>query len=193
MGWNSICRILSIQKIGSKIACIMEIVILGLIAFLIANRSSETDMTNIPAFNRWDSLIQKYANLYNVPFDWMKAIMIVESDLGRAKSVKIGLEKPDDIINSVSFDGKSWGLMQLTLPTTRMFEPLVTERGLNDPEISVRLAAKYLQWLISKKGRDEENVIRSYNGGAGWKGTVLGPSMTLQYWNKYLAAKSKLK
>jgi soluble lytic murein transglycosylase-like protein len=136
-----------------------------------------------------DSLIQKYTSEYGLDWTWVKAIMLNESDLGRAASVRRGLENPQDIDASKSFDGKSWGLMQLTLPTARQFESAVTEVGLNDPDTSVRIACKYLAWLSQRpyKGfSQQEFMVRAYNGGAGFSGTTQGKRDTPAYYAKFL-------
>lgn len=156
-------------------------------AFIFVSGKMGNEGMMIDPFFQWDDLIRKYSKIYGVPFEWMKAIMMNESNLGQAASVKRGLNNPKDIEASKSSDGKSWGLMQLTLPTAREIEPLVTEVGLNDPDISVRIAAKYLARLGKLKNWDQENTIRSYNGGPGWKSTKLGPSMTEVYYRKFLS------
>ena len=86
---------------------------------------------------------------------------------------------------SKSSDGKSWGLMQVTLATARQFESAVTPVALNNPEVSVRLAAKYIAWVKRNYSPDLEFVVRAYNGGPAWQKTVLGPAWTLAYWNKF--------
>ena len=144
--------------------------------------------TQVSEFNAWDSLIQKYSSRSGVPWKWVKAIMIIESDLGRAPSVKRGLLSPDDVNGSKSSDGKSWGLMQVTLPTARQFESSVTEAGLNDPEISVRIGCKYIAYLYKLKNKDREAVVRSYNGGPGYLKTARGISDTPGYYVKFLRA-----
>lgn len=158
---------------------------IGLI-FLIPKESAAK---MIDPFYNWDSLIKKYSSIYNVPFEWIKAIMMNESNLGQAPSVKRGLLNPSDIEGSKSSDGKSWGLMQLTLPTARMFEPLVTEAGLNDPEISIRIGAKYLAYLMAKNPAPftkMEFIVRAYNGGPGFNSTVKGRNDTPIYYQRFL-------
>lgn len=139
----------------------------------------------VDEFHQWDNLIKKYASKSSVPWTWVKAIMMNESNLGRAASVKRGLINPSDVQGSKSSDGKSWGLMQLTLPTARMFESSVTETGLNDPEVSVRIAVKYLDWLYGKKNGDQEAVVRGYNGGPGYLTTVAGKRDTPIYYSRF--------
>lgn len=147
----------------------------------------QTESAQLDPYFRWDDLIKKYADKYDVPWRWMKAVMMNESNLGRAKSVAYGIANPLDIQGSKSSDGKSWGLMQLTLNTARQFESTTTENALNDPEISVRLGAKYLNYLIKLKGiRNREAVIRSYNGGPGYLTTVAGVRDTPVYYSRFL-------
>lgn len=137
-------------------------------------------------FNRWDGLIRKYSHIHEVPWRWVKAVMINESNLGRAPSVARGLSMPSDVVGSRSSDGKSWGLMQLTLNTARMFESSVTEVALNDPETSIRLGVKYLKWLIVRSGlKNRERIIRGYNGGLGYMNTLKGAAMTEAYYKRF--------
>lgn len=161
----------------------IELIGLGAVAIMALNKKEEPKSKD--PFFEWDALIKKYSDQFKVPFDWVKAIMLTESSLGQARSVKRGIENPNDIEGSKSSDGKSWGLMQTTIPTARMFEPGVTAVQLNDPETSIRLGVKYLAWLISKKGLNEELVIRSYNGGAGFLASEIGRNMTALYYAKF--------
>lgn len=119
--------------------------------------SNSTD----PVFTRFDFLFSKYGNESGVDPKWLKAICMNESDLGENPLVKSG---------RVSSDGKSKGIMQLTEPTANDFEPCSLD-DLNDPDRSVRIAAKFVAWL---QGRFEtvdlrytEWVIKSYNQGVG--------------------------
>lgn len=169
---------------------VAAIVALGVVANMSSTSGSGSDSKEINPFFAWDNLIRKYSSINGVPFEWMKAIMITESNLGRAKSVAYGLRNPTDINGSKSSDGKSWGLMQLTLPTARMFESAITEVGLNDPEVSVRIAGKYLGWLMKKNFSpfsQQEFVVRAYNGGPGFMGTVAGRRDTPAYYQKFLS------
>jgi len=156
---------------------------------------ADPNTPEVSEFNQWDSLIKRYAVEYNIPWEWVKAIMINESNLGKASSVKRGLENPLDIEGSKSSDGKSWGLMQLTLPTARMFESAVTEAGLNDPETSVRIACKYIAWLMARNYggfAQQAFVVRAYNGGPGFANTVAGKRDTPAYYTRFKSNLAKV-
>lgn len=143
------------------------------------------------SFFEYDEYFKRYGRLYKVPWRLIKAIAMNESDLGRAKSVALGILEPSNVSGSASYDGLSWGIMQTTLSTARMMEGmLVTEKYLNDPENSIRIGVKYLKWLRDRNGGDEEKTVRGYNGGPGYLKTRLGPSMTLVYWGRYLKNKA---
>jgi len=163
----------------------MPWIFIGVFLLLAGASKMGTETLAKKPFNEWDDLIKKYSDQYGVPFAWVKAIMMNESNLGLAPSVKRGIENPLDIESSKSSDGKSWGLMQLTLSTARMFESAVTPAGLNDPDISVRIGTKYLAYLIKKKGLDAEKVSRSYNGGPGYLNTVQGVRDTPAYYDRF--------
>lgn len=104
---------------------------------------------------------------------WMilKAIALNESSLGADKSVARGIASPLDVEGSKSQDGKSWGLMQFTLPTARDLDPSATEVKLNNPRYSINLGARYVAWLSKQFNPLEvqyiEWVIKSYNQGVG--------------------------
>lgn len=153
------------------------------------SNATKNESTSSDPFTRWDYIIRRNSKLYSVPWRWIKAIMVVESNLGQAKSVARGLATPEDEQGSKSSDGKSWGLMQLTIPTAQMFMPGVTSKDLNNPEVSIRLGTQYLAYLIKLKGiGNREAVFRSYNGGPGYLSTVAGVRDTPAYNTKVVSA-----
>lgn len=175
----------------------MNVVILvgaALLGLLAVNKQSitETIEEKMPSWNRFDELFKKYAAQNSIPWTWLKAIALNESSLGDNKSVKRGIENPKDIEGSKSTDGKSWGLMQVTLTTARDMDPSATAEKLNNPEYSVKLAAQYLKKLSSLfsklESRYTEWVIKSYNQGPGNSrkerdGTSQG--FAAEYWARF--------
>lgn len=133
----------------------------------------------------YDNLFTLYGNAYGIDPYILKAIAANESTVGKNSRVAYGIAHPNEIYSSVSTDGKSWGLMQVTLPTARQFEPSLTEADLNNPDTSVRIAAKYLQWVKKNYNSDLEFYVRAYNGGAGWQKTKIGPNATAAYYSKF--------
>ena len=116
------------------------------------------------------------------------AIALVESNLGEYFSVKVGLISPTDI-SSVSSDGLSYGLMQMTLKTGQWLRPGTTQIELNDPAVSIDLGAKYLKYLrTSMADKTPEYTIRGYNGGPTWFQRQGAISNTARYWSKFLKA-----
>lgn len=149
------------------------LIVLGGLAVL-ANKKNETksqNTTSAPISNNFDPLFKNYANLFGLDWILLKAICMKESTLGKHPKVARGLLVPTDVEGSKSEDGKSWGIMQITLPTGRDFDPAVTEVKLNNPEYSVRLAAQIIKWLYQRfevsDPRRTEWVIKSYNQGVG--------------------------
>ena len=122
-------------------------------------------------WEKFDPLFKKYGARYNVPWTWLKAIALNESSLGTERSVARGIENPNDVEGSKSYDGLSWGLMQVTLTTAREMDPTATQQKLNNPEYSIDLAARYLSKLATMFSRVDarftEWVIKSYNQGPG--------------------------
>lgn len=148
------------------------ILIAGIFSFALISKADE----GIPVKNL-DELFQSAANRYSLA-DWkiLKAIAIIESSLGQNKLVKQGL---------VSSDGKSYGLMQVTLYTAKSLAGrVVTPEELNNNEISVDLAAKLFSELEDQFPDDLQSQVRAYNGGPK---LALGAA-TLPYWKKFQVA-----
>lgn len=129
------------------------------------------------AWTKYDGYFAKAAADYSVPFKWLKGIAIIESALGTDPRVSAG---------GVSSDGKSWGLMQFTMPTAKDFDAGATIERLNNPAYSIDLAGQFLAWLGPQFNWDERKVIMSYNQGAG--NTKAGKQYASGYYTKFLAA-----
>lgn len=119
----------------------------------------------------YDALFLQYGKRWNVDPQWLKAIALNESNLGKAKSVQVGIQNPKDIENSKSSDGKSWGLMQVTLTTAKEMDSMATHEKLNNIEYSINLGARYVSklktYFSTADLRYIEWVIKSYNQGPG--------------------------
>lgn len=137
------------------------------------------------SFYRWDALIRKYAARYNVPWRWVKAVMLNEShkNLKLMDSVARGLASPDDVEGSASDDKKSWGLMQVTLPTANDYRGGTTPQDLNNPEISFDIGTKHLRFLFHLFSGDRRRVIMSYNQGQG--NTLAGKEYAAEYYARF--------
>ena len=96
---------------------------------------------------------------------------MIESSLGTHPRVLAGLKNPEDVEGSKSMDDKSWGIMQVTIPTARDFDQAATPQKLNEPEYSVRIASQYIAWVQLRFSKSDprflEWVIKSYNQGVG--------------------------
>ncbi len=142
-------------------------------------------------YNRWDFYFKDAEAKHNVDWRWLKAICMNESSLGTNKSVAIGLANPKNISQSASSDGKSWGIMQVTLATARGLDPSVTQAKLNIPEYSINLAAQYLAELKKMFSitdlRYVEWVIKSYNAGpTAIKKQIEKPTgLADEYWRRF--------
>ena len=115
--------------------------------FSVKTESKSEGPTMMQNWTRFDALFKKYGKLYMVDWQMLKAIAMNESSLGSVKSVAHGIMYPSDIEASKSQDGKSWGLMQVTLTTARDLDPTASAEKLNTPEYSIKLAAQYLGTL----------------------------------------------
>lgn len=153
----------------------------------------ETIEENSDSWTRFDPLFKSSGAAYSVDWTWIKAICMNESSLGGASSVQVGLDDPTDIEGSKSSDGKSWGIMQMTLSTARDLDRNATEEKLNNAEYSVMMAAKYISGTLKKyfnplEPRYMEWVVKSYNQGAGnslkeRKGEIDGYAEV--YWERF--------
>lgn len=116
---------------------------------------------------KWDDLFKRYASENG--FDWRlsKTISMNESSLGKNSRVAIGLNNPYDIKGSTSFDGKSWGLMQLIIPTARDFDKSADEIKLNNAEYSIKIASKLIGSLSRQFNGKTRDIVMAYNHGAG--------------------------
>lgn len=167
---------------------------LGILGFLALNFRNEIDemVTTEPKnWRRWDADFKRSAAKYNIPWPWLKAIALNESSLGSYPSVARGLIAPSDIEGSKSQDGKSWGLMQVTLTTAKGLDKSATEAKLNDPIYSIDLAAKYLSQLVTQFPRSDsryvEWTIKSYNQGPGntKREIASGKGYADEYWARF--------
>lgn len=150
---------------------------------LIISQSSEGPVMTV---SNYDDLFKKYASMYGLDWKMLKAIAIIESSLGRAPSVAHGLKNPSDIENSKSTDGKSWGIMQVTLPTARDYDSTASAEKLNNPAYSVEIASRHIRMLMNLFKNDSkqiEKVVKSYNQGQG--ATMAGKNYADTYWIKY--------
>ena len=140
---------------------------------------------------QFDPLFKKYGSQYGVPWEWLAAIAENESRTGLEKSVKRGLASPTDVEGSKSSDGKSWGLMQVTLTTAQGMDKSATPAKLNNPEYSINLAAKFIKNLSSQFSKLEtrymEWVIKSYNQGPGNTRSEqrTGKGYANEYWARF--------
>lgn len=169
--------------------------IIGLAGALLKNKDEITEdidtMVN-GIDSKYDEWFKFYGLKHSVPWLWLKAIAMNESSLGRHPSVARGLANPADVEGSKSEDGKSWGLMQVTLTTAKDFDPTATPQKLNNPEYSISIAAKYLErtskQFVMVSTRYVEWVIKSYNQGVGNTKKELNgtsPGYAQEYWERW--------
>lgn len=123
----------------------------------------------IPHWNDYDNLFKAANGKYGVDWTWLKAIALNESMLGNDPRVKIGIANPMNITDSTSRDGKSWGIMQMTIPTAKGLDMLVNPEKLNIPSYSIDLSAHYVGQIKNMFNPNDlsfmEWVIKSYNQG----------------------------
>lgn len=182
---------------------VIEWVALGALLLARGEKKDNKPM-DISTSKNFDSLFKKYQNnCYVRGFEnWkvLKAIAMNESSLGTAKSVAYGMANPNDTENSKSTDGKSWGLMQVTLPTAKQFDMFATPAKLNDPDYSVKIASLLIGWISAQfKPTDPqylEWIIKSYNQGVGnTRKEIANTSQGFagEYWERFKRNYEKIK
>ena len=149
-------------------------------------------------WTRFDHLYMRYQTP-QISWKFLKAIAIVESDNGQNASVARGLASPRDIAGSASSDKKSWGLMQIA-PGVGSAEEIRLKEGaspesLNNPENSVRIAAKLLNYLYTQFGAlGPEFIAKAYNQGEKntYSEIATGKGYTGNYYEKFKKAFNKV-
>lgn len=148
------------------------------------NKIEDIVVTKQDSFIKYDYLFKLYGG-----DNWkiLKAIAMNESSLGDHPSVKRGILNPSDVEGSKSEDGKSWGLMQMTVTTARDYDSHADPVLLNNPEYSIKLASLFLRSL-QRQFTQLEHVVKAYNQGAGntrkeIRGEINGYAQS--YWERF--------
>lgn len=138
------------------------------VAILFISKNVKAGVVTMGINNSFDDLFKKYGALTGIDWRILKRISWIESRVGTYKSVKRGLENPKDIKGSVSQDGLSWGIMQMTLSTAKDYDKYATEEKLNNAEYSIDLASRHLKFLKMRYfPSNVRDLIMSYNHGQG--------------------------
>ena len=177
--------------------------VLGIGAFFVmSEKSVAQNLDKIsPTWSTFDELFKKYGSIYGVNWQILKAIAMNESDLGRDRTVLEGLNNPKNIEGSKSYDGLSWGLMQVTLNTGREYDASITPEKLNNAEYSIKIASQYLAWVQRQFAlvdpRYTEWVIKSYNQGVGntnkERQGLVPKGYAQEYWERFERNLTKVK
>lgn len=105
--------------------------------------------------NEFDELIAVNSAKYNVPFDWIKAVMMTESS-----------GNPNAFRDEPAIGDASYGLMQLLYRTAQGLGYAGEAVGLYDPMINLDLGTKLLSQLRRAYGDDFSAVYSAYNSGS---------------------------
>ena len=141
------------------------LIALGLGIIALQTRSAMGSVMDDDEFLKWDAKIKRFARMHGVPWRLFKAIMIVESDLGKDAGV--------------GFDKKSIGPMQVRPETADWMlkrpDGKTTMEELKDWDFNMDVAGRYLAYLGRYfRAQDygwaavKEKVIKGYNGGPGY-------------------------
>jgi len=105
--------------------------------------------------SEYDNLIAEAASKYQVPFDWIKAVIGCESNFDAAAY------RAEAAINDASY-----GLMQVLYGTAKNLGYQGLPQGLLDPATNIDLGTKLLRQLIDRFGMMFEEIYSAYNSGA---------------------------
>ncbi len=140
------------------------------------------------SWTRFDALYKKYGAQYGVNWKWLKAIALNESSNGTNSRVALGIREPANKA-SVSYDNKSWGLMQFVVATANDRIPGTTYIDLNNPEYSIKLGAMHFVWMMKQFPNEApdsllKKIVLSYNQGVG--NTKNGKDYTGEYYPRFM-------
>jgi len=177
------------------------LVVTALIGYYFFSSSVETasDVVKKIVPDKYDELFKKYGAMYSVEWKMLKRFSWIESNTGLNSRVAKGILNPKDIEGSKSYDGLSWGLMQMTLTTAKDYDKTATAEKLNNPAYAIDLSARHIK-MLKMLFSNERDVVMAYNQGQGNQKKFLateksGTLLTNQYpqardyWNKFNLAK----
>ena len=104
---------------------------------------------------QYDDIIMDAARTYNVPFDWIKAVIGTESNFD-----------PRAYRAEPKIQDASYGLMQILYSTAKSIGYQGEPEGLFDPKTNIMLGTKYLAKLIERHGMDFKSIYSAYNSGS---------------------------
>lgn len=182
---------------------IITAIIIGIGALGMKDPKADSS-SSVSLWNQFDDSFKKNASAFGLDWKILKAIAMNEAGLGVhpkgiEPSVRIGLESPQNIEGSKSSDGKSWGLMQMTVSTAKDYDSTATPEKLNNPDYTIKLSSQLLAWLFvqfkSSDPRQLEWVIKSYNQGRGNTSKEMrgvSPGYAGIYWERFQRNYNKL-
>lgn len=104
--------------------------------------------------SRFQSFISSGAWLYDVPEEWIKAVILTESS-----------GNPQAYRYEAKINDASYGLMQLLYSTAKGLGYTGTAAGLYDPKTNILFGSMLLGQLRKKYGDDFARVYSAYNSG----------------------------
>lgn len=117
---------------------------IGLLIILLMSKPSKAFIPKTSI----DQYINSYSSVYGINPFLVKAVIKTESDFNP---------------KAISYVGAR-GLMQLMLPTARIYDPYVSANELYDPKKNISIGAKFLRDLIKRYG-NVEDALAHYNLG----------------------------
>lgn len=164
----------------------MKYLILGFIVSMVFVGKKIYDVSNA-VNSEFDNFFQRSGNRHNINPNYIKALGLNESWLGK-------------YTNTVTVQGRTTGgIMHIELPTARDYVSHITPEQLTQPENEIEIATRHFKWLLSEFDQDLELAVRAYNGGIGRVRQYLKNEApdhwiknTTDYWERYQRNMKKL-
>lgn len=97
----------------------------------------------------YKEFVEYYSSRFNIDSELIYSVMKQESNF-----------KKDEISNS-----SAYGLMQIILPTAKIFKKNISYENLLDPKLNIKIGTEYLNLLYKKYNKNLIPVIAAYNAG----------------------------
>jgi soluble lytic murein transglycosylase len=99
----------------------------------------------------YQEIVTKYSKKYGVEEELIYSIIKQESLFEKS------------VISSAS----AYGLMQIVLPTARMFDRDISVEELLEPDTNIKIGTQYLKWISDRVNGNISQIAASYNAGIG--------------------------
>ncbi|TDT71579.1 soluble lytic murein transglycosylase [Hypnocyclicus thermotrophus] len=99
----------------------------------------------------YQKIVSKYSKKYGIEEELIYSIIKQESLFGKS------------LVSRAS----AYGLMQIILPTAKMFDNNITIEKLLEPDTNIKIGTQYLKWISDRVNGNISQIAASYNAGIG--------------------------